>query len=311
MSEIKPRAWWSTALVTIVAGLFGGLLWIGAGWLAVASFVVLGATALYVSIIGAPVPPAGLDMSGVAGLASYGFALLSVLAAALLADRYRPTRWYSHGFFIILVTLVGGAAALGIRTLLFQPLTAVSSAMEPTLQPGDYVWVSKSAYGYSRATDPFGLATFQGRIYGNEPKRGDVVALNAHGYQYIERVVGLPGETVQMIGGVLNINGTPVTLEDAGPYQSEEMRGQLQRETLPNGVSYAVLNAGTDTPADNTRLFMVPTGNYFVMGDNRDNSNDSRSGLGVIAYEDLVGKAVRIYWNSRGVDYSARRIIGQ
>ncbi|WP_287151898.1 signal peptidase I [Mesorhizobium sp.] len=124
---------------------------------------------------------------------------------------------------------------------------------------------------------------------------------------YIKRIVGLPGDKIQMIDG---INDHAVKLEETGSYSSDEIRSpKVQRETLQNGVSYSVLDVIDGSTGDNTQPVVVPAGRYFMLGDNRDSSADSRFDMGTIPYENLVGKGVRLFWNSRGVDYSSRHTL--
>jgi signal peptidase I len=193
--------------------------------------------------------------------------------------------------------------ALVIRTLLFQPFNIPSASMEATLLVGDYVFVEKYAYGYSKASVPYMLAPFSGRIFGSTPDRGDVIvfkmpnpASDQYHWDYIKRCIGLPGDRIQMINGVLYINDKPVPkvrVEDhvATDGYGITTRTPQFRETLPNGKSYLVLDAEPDSQEDNTRAFVVPPGHYFMMGDNRDNSDDSRLAVGYVPAEDLVGRA--------------------
>ncbi|MFD1197582.1 signal peptidase I [Brucella gallinifaecis] len=195
--------------------------------------------------------------------------------------------------------------ALVIRSLLFQPFSIPSGSMRPTLLEGDYLFVSKYAYGYSRYSLPFGFDLFNGRIWGAEPKRGDVVVFKLPSdtnVDYIKRVIGLPGDRVQVRGGVLYINDVAVQRELVGtidnPDVTEENRPvEVYRETLPNGVSYDTLDLGKNLIGDDTRVFEVPAGHYFMMGDNRDNSLDSRFGVGYVPYENLVGRANIIFFS--------------
>ncbi|HUJ46709.1 MAG TPA: signal peptidase I [Rhizomicrobium sp.] len=202
--------------------------------------------------------------------------------------------------------------ALVIRTFLFQPFNIPSSSMEDTLLVGDYLFVEKFAYGYSRYSLPFGnLFPSVGRIMGSEPKRGDVVVFkmpnkNSPDYlsDFIKRVIGLPGDRIQMIDGQLYINGKPVPKVRAADY-IETIDGisyhvPRYKETLPNGKSYYVLDRIPNGAADNTEVFTVPPGHYFMMGDNRDNSNDSRADVGYVPAENLVGKAEVIFFSVNG-----------
>nr|WP_246680148.1 signal peptidase I [Mesorhizobium sp. B2-8-9] len=241
-----------------------------------------------------------------------------VLSAALVApfaNRFTPNRWYAHGGVVLaLAILTSLIAALVIRTLLFQPFTIPSSSMNPTLQNGDYLFVSKFAYGYSRYSIPFELLPIEGRVFGAEPKRGDVVVFKFPpdpSIDYIQRIVGLPGEKIQMIDGVLHIDNVAVGLEDAGTFAYEESSrpAKLRRETLPGGVVHFVLDLTDNSVGDNTRAWIVPPGHYFVLGDNRDNASDSRFRVGFVPYENLVGKAARLFWNSRGLDYASRQVV--
>ncbi len=200
--------------------------------------------------------------------------------------------------------------ALVIRTFAFQPFNIPSGSLIPTLLIGDYLFVSKYAYGYSRHSFPLSLAPFSGRFWGAEPKRGDIAVFKwprDNDTDYIKRVIGLPGDRIQMHYGVLHINGKPVPRERAGMFESRDSFGRparfpLYRETLPNGVSYNVLEiGGNDAVMDNTPEYVVPSGHYFMMGDNRDNSTDSRDmsalGVGFVPYENLVGRAELIFFS--------------
>lgn len=202
--------------------------------------------------------------------------------------------------------------ALIIRSFLFQPFNIPSGSMRPTLLEGDYLFVSKYAYGYSRHSFPFSPNLFEGRIWSAEPERGDVVVFKFPkntGIDYIKRVIGLPGDKIQMINGILNINGVPVQREKAAPIDDIDVTEvsrpvDVWKETLPNGVSFDTLDIDPDTLGDNTREFIVPEGHYFFMGDNRDNSNDSRFEVGMVPFENLVGRANIIFFSISG-GYSA------
>lgn len=242
---------------------------------------------------------------------------------------------------VVYALLIAGV----FRTFLFQPFWIPSGSMKETLLIGDFLFVNKMAYGYSYASCPtiiipaLGInvdaenfcGVFKGdnnRLFGSEPERGDVVVFRhpVTGADYIKRLIGLPGDTVQMQDGVVIINGTAVPQTEAGIFTETMERqggqGSLPRcangavglgsdclkhrftETLPNGVSYAVLNIGS-SELDNTGVFNVPEGQYFFVGDNRDNSLDSRApqisrGVGFVPYEDIVGRADRVMFSSAG-----------
>jgi len=197
--------------------------------------------------------------------------------------------------------------ALIVRVFLFQPFNIPSGSMIPTLLIGDYLFVSKYSYGYSRYSFPFGLNLFSGRVWATDPERGDVVVFKLprdNETDYIKRVIGLPGDEIQMINGVLHINGQAVPKEKIDDYMVKEPAGRERhmarfRETLPNGVSYPVLDLVQSSFGDNTEVYRVPEDHFFMMGDNRDNSTDSRflSEVGFVPFENLVGKAQVIFFS--------------
>ena len=221
--------------------------------------------------------------------------------------------------------LIAGA----FRTLFFQPFWIPSASMKDTLLIGDFLFVNKMAYGYSEHSCPFSMCKFiDGRWFGSEPDLGDVIVFRhpVNGQDFIKRVVGMPGDRVQMRQGVLHINGEPVTLEPAGefvePYEAQGPARNLPLckglavgigapcvkdryiETLPNGESHAILDIA-ERRSDDTPVFTVPEGHYFFMGDNRDNSTDSRvaqaaRGVGFVPFENLIGRADRVMFSSAG-----------
>lgn len=201
--------------------------------------------------------------------------------------------------------------ALVVRTFLFQPFNIPSGSMIPTLLIGDYLFVSKYSYGYSDHSIPFSPHLFSGRILASPPKRGDVVVfkLPRDGQtDYIKRVIGLPRDKVQMKEGRLYINGELVPREPIAKVHTEGFYGgetdvPTYRETLPGGVTHTIIEIQGDTGFnDNTQVFDVPEGHYFMMGDNRDNSTDSRvppdqGGVGFVPFENLVGRAELIFFS--------------
>jgi len=226
-----------------------------------------------------------------------------------------------------------GVLAVLLRSLLFAPFSIPSESMLPRLLVGDYLFVAKWPYGYSRYSFPFGLAPIDGRIFGRDPERGDIVVFKYprdNRQDYIKRLIGLPGDLVQVRSGQLFLNGQPVPrvrMEDFRIPQSPntKCRGQAgspdfhtngkdgvaycrypqYRETLPGGRSYLVLDQTDYPPADDTPVYIVPAGHYFMMGDNRDDSADSRfpisaQGVGFVPEENLVGRATVMFFSTDG-----------
>jgi len=204
-------------------------------------------------------------------------------------------------FKIVIQALI---LALLVRTFLFQPFSIPSGSMEDTLLVGDFLFVSKYAYGYSQYSFPFSPDIFgDDRVFANDPERGDVVVFKGQDgdTDFIKRLIGLPGDRIQVTDGLLYINDEPVELELLEGDPSSSFGTLRYRETLPNGVTHDILDNTRNGPYDNTQVFEVPEGHYFFMGDNRDNSTDSRAGarggIGYIPFENLIGRAEVIFFS--------------
>ena len=239
-------------------------------------------------------------------------------------DDKKPDGLWENVKTIVYALLIAGV----FRTLFFQPFWIPSGSMKDTLLIGDFLFVNKMAYGYSKYSCPFAICPISGRIFGSEPERGDVVVFRhpVTNEDYIKRLIGLPGDRIRMVDGVLSINGEPVGMEPDGTfteiYAPQGSQGNVPlcatrvglgevcekprfRETLPNGVTHDILDIFPNGRGDNTNVLTVPEGEYFFMGDNRDNSQDSRfsqqsGGVGFVPAEYLIGRADRVMFSSAG-----------
>ncbi|MCM8557201.1 signal peptidase I [Sphingomicrobium sediminis] len=236
------------------------------------------------------------------------------------------------GFFRFLIFLV--IFAWGMRSFVAAPFSIPSGSMLPTMWVGDYLVVSKWPYGYSRYSFPFGIPSFDGRIFEGDPEPGDIIVFRPPGQEdvdYVKRVIGVPGDRIEVRGGQLVINGEMVervrldrdfalpisansrckVVPGATKFVQPDESGQEYclypqfRETLPNGISYRVLDQTPTGELDEFRPVTVPEDHFFVMGDNRDDSYDSRAqpfrgGVGMLPRENIVGRAEFTYWSSDG-----------
>ncbi len=198
--------------------------------------------------------------------------------------------------------------ALAVRTFAYEPFNIPSGSMKPTLLVGDFLFVSKFSYGYSRYSLPWSLPLIDDRILESEPERGDVVVFKLPSdtkTDYIKRLIGLPGDRIMVRGGILHINGTPVQREELGEREVPGAFGPQSvmeyRETLPNGRQHLIREISDDYVLDDTREFVVPPDHYFFMGDNRDRSQDSRTAqVGFVPAVNLVGRAEFLFFSHNG-----------
>lgn len=201
-------------------------------------------------------------------------------------------------------------AALVIRSLAFEPFSIPSGSMKPSLQVGDYLFVSKYAYGFSRYSFPWQLIPISDRVLGQEPERGDIAVFKFPPNpkaDYIKRIIGLPGDTIQIRDGILYLNDEAVHRTALGEERATDRHGgtqtyQVFRESLPNGREWLVYDATPLGALDNTDVYRVPEGHYFGLGDNRDQSSDSRllDRVGFIPAENLVGRAEMVFVSFNG-----------
>ena len=220
-----------------------------------------------------------------------------------MADKNSSLDWFKSNFLSLFYAIL---IAIIIRTFFFQAFFIPSSSMEPTLLVGDRIFVSKFSYGYSKHSFPFSLSLINERVLFSEPERGDIIVFKTPEnlrIDYIKRLVGLPGDKIQMIDGILHINDIPVKRKKIRSETKLINNGQIRNvlvyeETLPNNVSYETFDMG-NTRADNTSEIFIPEDSYFFMGDNRDNSKDSRF-VGSVPKNNLVGKAQIIFFATEG-----------
>jgi len=214
----------------------------------------------------------------------------------------KPDEGWGNFFNTIIVAIV---CATIIRSFFFEPFHIPSSSMKSNLLIGDYIFVSKFSYGYSKYSLPFSPNLFSGRVLESKPQRGDVVVFRLPSdptINYIKRLIGLPGDKIQVINGQVFINETAVDKDYIDDFIDEDGT-KIKRftETLPEGKRISVLDQYSEAPQDNTGLYIVPEGHYFMMGDNRDNSQDSRflNAVGYIPEENLIGKARIIFFSNQ------------
>lgn len=226
-------------------------------------------------------------------------------------EKMEKTSLLGSIFDVAKVVALAITIALFIRVFAFQPFNIPSGSMKSTLLVGDYLFISKFSYGYSRYSFPFDVKMFEGRLWESQPERGDVAVFHYDNVDYIKRVIGLPGDRVQMQNGHLFLNGKPLVRKAVKSFVTNDFYGHQREvkryeETMPGGRTYQTLDLVENGAGDNTKVYTVPDGHYFMMGDNRDNSSDSRfkSPIGFVPAENLIGKAQFLYFSHQDMSRS-------
>ncbi len=308
MSAFINRKPWATALLALLFGPIAIMLYLGRGKAAFA-YLALTIVIILTLPLWLQISPVALTMkAGVIG----GVALMHLMAVihgsmeARRLNGAKPSAWFARWYAVVgLAVILPNLITTLNNSFLWEAFSLPSGSMKPNLRPGDMVYVSKYAYGYSRHSLPFSPDIFSERLFFTAPEYGDIAVFKRppdNNIEYLKRIVGLPGDRIQVIDGILHINGEAVARteielapgEKAGLSHTPNLK--RYRERLPGGAEHDIYEVGDNLRFDNTRLFEVPEGHYFAMGDNRDNSLDSRS-LGPIPAENLVGRLALIFWN--------------
>lgn len=282
-------------------------------------------TSLYISIFYASkiLLPNNSDYNDVIGFTLIAFMLMGAFHAYHIAKKtdfkHLKLSWYARIFPPVIFGLIAVMLFISfiIRPFIFEPFNIPAQSMRPTLNAGDYIFSSKSAYGHSKYALPANLPLWDGKILKKPPQRGDIIIFDLAKnpkISYIKRVIGLPNDTIQMLRGRLFINGVLVkqtktssfTLEEHG----EDATYTQYTEQLPNGKTYEILSKSDHEPLDNTDVYTVPNEHYFVLGDNRDNSLDSRviSQVSMVHEDYIIGKASIRYYNVQKNKFTFEKI---
>jgi signal peptidase I len=211
-----------------------------------------------------------------------------------------------------------GMIALAIRIFILELYFVPTGSMKATILENDYIFSTKYSYGYSKYSFPFSPNIFEGRIFPSQPERGDIVIFrppNNMDIRYVKRLIGLPGDKIQLINDVIYINDRPVERSEIGEFQ--DVSGQLYKkykETLPNNVSYysyKLVRVSQTNHYSNTEIFYVPSGKYFFLGDNRDESLDSRVGLGFVPFENFISKGQFVLFSTQEILWRDDKDVGE
>ena len=289
IAAFKMRKPWSTAIITLIFGAVVGMCFINRGRLALAYFgisILLAGLLFPAAEIGLlPIHP--VDALGIVG---WGINIMGAIHGFIIAKQYHysePLNWYSRWYSLIAIIIIPMLIVFAFRHFCYEPFRLPADSMSPNANRGDYLLAQKFAYNFQT------------------PIRGDVIIFTVGSLSYIKRVVGIPGDKIQMKNSALYINDVAVASSQIEDYSLPDKRGTRSIhqfvETLPEGKKVTILDEVRNGAFDNTPIYTVPARQYFVLGDNRDNSHDSRDqvGFGFISEENITGKASVILWNDR------------
>lgn len=283
----KARKPWAAAIIALLLGPTIGCFYLNKGKLGL-YYLALTILVAITSFAGAQFDIINANPIDIINFILTALQIIGAMHCFLIAKRKTyslPMKWYSRWYALLAIILVPMIPAAAFRHYFYEPFHIPASSMSPNVNKGDYLFVEKFAYNHSL------------------PSRGDVVVFKANNVSFIKRVIGLPGDRVQIKDSLLYINDVQVPRKQVEDYRSQEQSGERSAnqfiETLPEGKEVRVLDESHNSPFDNTQVFNVPADHYFVLGDNRDNSRDSRDqqGIGFVPLENITGKASVILWN--------------